>query len=282
MGTLERKLKMSITSKSFRIPVYDYPSYYRYKYWYPSYLDYDRYLYPYTSRYIRRLELEEELSRSRRLRYLDLISKPKDINLNASLKVDVDVKEATLKKVEKSEKQQESIMIDTLEKQSPFQIVQNFKTVTGYERRIATDEMQKLYSDKASVQRIIYFAFTETFKVVESLFDILSKSKLKEKTIQRVISRVRIGSDDILKYSAEPILGKYIEKVAEVAYKIQTTDYSILLEKQILKSETEILDEHLYRRSFDSSYNTSKVKYFISPPLMDNQIVLVKGEAFTQ
>ena len=71
------------------------------------------------------------------------------------MKVDVDVKEATLKKVEKSEKQQESIMIDTLEKQSPFQIVQNFKTVTGYERRIATDEMQKLYSDKASVQRIV-------------------------------------------------------------------------------------------------------------------------------
>lgn len=282
---------MTLSTKSFRIPEYDYPlyshyydsyyypSYYRYKYCYPSYLDYDNYIYPYTNRYLRRLEVEEDLRQSRRLRYLDLIQKPKDINLNASLKVNVDVK-AGLKK---SEMQQETILRDMVEKQSPLQIVQNFKTVTGYERRLTTDELMKLYADKAAVQRIIYLAFTETFKVVESLFDILkSKSKLKEKTVERVITRVRVSSTDVLKLSAEPILGKYIEKVADVAIKIQTTDYSILLEKQLLKSETEILDEHLYRRSFDSSYNTSRVKYFISPPLMDNQIVLVKGEAFTQ
>ena len=37
--------------------------------------------------------------------------------------------------------------------QSPIQIVQNFKTMVGYERRITTDEMGKYYADKQSVQR---------------------------------------------------------------------------------------------------------------------------------
>ena len=45
------------------------------------------------------------------------------------MKVNVDVK-AGLKK---SEMQQETILRDMVEKQSPLQIVQNFKTVTGYE-----------------------------------------------------------------------------------------------------------------------------------------------------
>ena len=36
---------------------------------------------------------------------------------------------------------------------SPIQIVQNFKTMVGYERRITTDEMGKYYADKQSVQR---------------------------------------------------------------------------------------------------------------------------------
>jgi len=62
--------------------------------------------------------------------------------------------------------------------------------MVGYERRITTDAMGKYYADKQSVQRIIYLAFIETFKVVETLFDIVkSKSKLREKTVERVISR---------------------------------------------------------------------------------------------
>ena len=36
---------------------------------------------------------------------------------------------------------------------SPIQIVQNFKTMVGYERRITTDAMGKYYADKQSVQR---------------------------------------------------------------------------------------------------------------------------------
>ena len=38
-------------------------------------------------------------------------------------------------------------------RKSPIQIVQNFKTMVGYERRITTDEMSKYYADKQSVQR---------------------------------------------------------------------------------------------------------------------------------
>ena len=121
-------------------------------------------------------------------------------------------------------------------------------------------------------------AFIETFKVVETLFDIVkSKSKLREKTVERVITRivvhlfilnilknmsgstsltcqynlfttikrVRISSNDILKHSAEEALSSFVSKLTDVARKIQTTDYSILLERQLLASEYEVLDEHL-------------------------------------
>jgi len=289
---------MTTTRSSFRVPVYDYyydPYYYRYKYWYPSYLDYDYSIYPYTSRYLARLEADEDLRRARRLRYLDLVEREnlraslRAKELNRSLKVDVDQKiqavSTDVKTLSKSvsDLKQLSTTIDTIEKQSPIQIVQNFKTMVGYERRITTDEMGKYYADKQSVQRIIYLAFIETFKVVETLFDIVkSKSKLREKTVERVISRVRISSNDILKHSAEEALSSFVSKLTDVARKVQTTDYSILLERQLLASEYEVLDEHLYRRSFDSSYNTSRVKYFITPPLMSGSIVIVKGEAFTE
>jgi len=289
---------MTTTRSSFRVPVYDYyydPYYYRYKYWYPSYLDYDYSIYPYTSRYLARIEADEDLRRARRLRYLDLVEREnlraslRAKELNRSLKVDVDQKiqavSTDVKTLSKSvsDLKQISTTIDTIEKQSPIQIVQNFKTMVGYERRITTDAMGKYYADKQSVQRIIYLAFIETFKVVETLFDIVkSKSKLREKTVERVISRVRISSNDILKHSAEEALSSFVSKLTDVARKIQTTDYSILLERQLLASEYEVLDEHLYRRSFDSSYNTSRVKYFITPPLMSGSIVIVKGEAFTE
>jgi len=289
---------MTTTRSSFRVPVYDYyydPHYYRYKYWYPSYLDYDYSIYPFTSRYLTRLEADEDLRRARRLRYLDLVEREnlraslRTKELNRSLKVDVDQKiqavSTDVKTLSKSvsDLKQLSTTIDTIEKQSPIQIVQNFKTMVGYERRITTDEMSKYYADKQSVQRIIYLAFIETFKVVETLFDIIkSKSKLREKTVERVLSRVRISSNDILKHSSEEALSSFVSKLTDVARKIQTTDYSILLERQLLASEYEVLDEHLYRRSFDSSYNTSRVKYFITPPLMSGSIVIVKGEAFTE
>ena len=68
------------------LQVYDYyydPYYYRYKYWYPSYLDYDYSIYPYTSRYLARIEADEDLRRARRLRYLDLVERE---NLRASLR----------------------------------------------------------------------------------------------------------------------------------------------------------------------------------------------------
>jgi len=289
---------MTTTRSSFRIPAYDYyydPYYYRYKYWYPSYLDYDYSIYPYTSRYLARIEADEDLRRARRLRYLDLVEREnlraslRAKELNRSLKVDVDQKiqavSTDVKTLSKSvtDLKQISTTIDTIEKHSPIQIVQNFKTMVGYERRIITDEMGKYYADKQSIQRIIYLAFIETFKVVETLFDIVkSKSKLREKTVERVLSRVRISSNDILKLSAENALASFVSKLTDVARKIQTTDYSILLERQLLASEYEVLDEHLYRRSFDSSYNTSRVKYFITPPLMSGSIVIVKGEAFTE
>ena len=38
---------------------------------------------------------------------------------------------------------------------------------------------------------------------------------------------------------------EFVGKVADVARKIQTTDYAILLEKPVLQSEYEALDEHL-------------------------------------
>jgi hypothetical protein len=258
-------------------------------------LDYDYSIYPFTSRYLTRLEADEDLRRARRLRYLDLVEREnlraslRTKELNRSLKVDVDQKiqavSTDVKTLSKSvsDLKQLSTTIDTIEKKSPIQIVQNFKTMVGYERRITTDEMSKYYADKQSAQRIIYLAFIETFKVVETLFDIIkSKSKLREKTVERVLSRVRISSNDILKHSSEEALSSFVSKLTDVARKIQTTDYSILLERQLLASEYEVLDEHLYRRSFDSSYNTSRVKYFITPPLMSGSIVIVKGEAFTE
>ena len=36
---------------------------------------------------------------------------------------------------------------------SLLKVVQNFKTITGYERRITQDEMMKLYADRNAVQR---------------------------------------------------------------------------------------------------------------------------------
>ena len=59
------------------------------------------------------------------------------------------------------------------------------------------------------------------------------------------INRVRISSNDILKHSAEEALSSFVSKLTDVARKIQTTDYSILLERQLLASEYEVLDEHL-------------------------------------
>ena len=59
------------------------------------------------------------------------------------------------------------------------------------------------------------------------------------------ITRVRISSNDILKHSAEEALSSFVSKLTDVARKIQTTDYSILLERQLLASEYEVLDEHL-------------------------------------
>ena len=129
--------------------MYDYyydPYYYRYKYWYPSYLDYDYSLYPYTSRYLARIEADEDLRRARRLRYLDLVEREnlraslraKELNrrwvsslftgklvkiLSFSLKVDVDQKiqavSTDVKTLSKSfsDLKQLSTTIDTIEKQ---------------------------------------------------------------------------------------------------------------------------------------------------------------------
>ncbi|XP_066135164.1 mitochondria-eating protein isoform X2 [Saccopteryx bilineata] len=164
--------------------------------------------------------------------------------------------------------------------------------------------------DKAeTVQRIIYIATVEAFHVAKMAFrhfkirvrKSLSPSYVASKDFEDAVSDYIIchldlydsesSVNDVIramnvnpKISFPPevdfcLLSNFIREICCIAFAMQTLEPPLDI---AFGADGEIFNDSKYRRSYDSDFTAPLVFYHVWPALMENDVVVMKGEAVTK
>ncbi|XP_064305474.1 mitochondria-eating protein isoform X2 [Phalacrocorax carbo] len=188
-------------------------------------------------------------------------------------------------------------------------LVARFGDIYAQERLDAETLLRTYISDMEMVQRIIYIAAVESFhaaKVAYRQFKIRVRDTLSlghsgpeslEDTVLDYIVRhedlydVQASVNEVIrsmninpKISFPPeidfiVISTLIRELCRVAFSMQTLIPPLDV---AFGTDGELFSEIKYHRSFDSDFTAALVAYHVWPALMENDVVIVKGEAVTK
>uniref|UniRef100_A0A4X2KTF9 Mitochondria-eating protein n=1 Tax=Vombatus ursinus TaxID=29139 RepID=A0A4X2KTF9_VOMUR len=176
--------------------------------------------------------------------------------------------------------------------------------------RIEAQTLLKRYIDKMeTVQRIIYIATVESFHVAKMAFrhfkirvrKTLTPGHIGIESIEDIVMDyiichldlydVQSSVNDVIramnvnpKISFPPevefaIISCFIKEICCIAFAMQTLDPPLDI---AFGADGEIFNDCKYRRSCDSDFTAPLVFYHVWPALMENEIIIMKGEAVTK
>ncbi|XP_076192354.1 mitochondria-eating protein isoform X2 [Aptenodytes patagonicus] len=188
-------------------------------------------------------------------------------------------------------------------------LVARFGDIYAQERLDAETLLRTYISDMEMVQRIIYIAAVESFhaaKMAYRQFKIRVRETLSlghsgpeslEDTVLDYIVRhedlydVQASVNEVIrsmnvnpKISFPPeidfiVISTLIRELCRVAFAMQTLIPPLDI---AFGTDGELFSETKYHRSFDSDFTAALVAYHVWPALMENDVVIVKGEAVTK
>ncbi|XP_074085560.1 mitochondria-eating protein isoform X6 [Macrotis lagotis] len=176
--------------------------------------------------------------------------------------------------------------------------------------RLEAQSLLKRYIDKMeTVQRIIYIATVESFHVAKMAFrhfkirvrKTLTPTCIGSETLEDIVMDyivchldlydVQSSINDVIramnvnpKISFPPevdfiIISSFIKEICCIAFAMQTLEPPLDI---AFGADGEIFNDNKYRRSCDSDFTAPLVFYHVWPALMENELVIMKGEAVTK
>ncbi|XP_006894212.1 PREDICTED: mitochondria-eating protein, partial [Elephantulus edwardii] len=169
--------------------------------------------------------------------------------------------------------------------------------------------LRRCIDNAETVQRIIYIATVEAFHVAKMAFrhfkirlrKTLTPNYAGSKNFEDVVSDYIIchldmydaqsSVNDVIramnvnpKISSPPevdfcLLRDFIQEICCIAFVMQTLDPPLDI---AFGADGEIFNDYKYRRSYDSDFTAPLVYYHVWPALMENDCVIMKGEAVTR
>ncbi|KAJ8277113.1 hypothetical protein GJAV_G00071610 [Gymnothorax javanicus] len=188
-------------------------------------------------------------------------------------------------------------------------LVSRFSDLYALERLEVEGVLRRYITDTETVQRIIFIATVESFQAAKLAYrqwklrvrKSLSPSHLGPETLEDAVVDYIVRNLDLYdvqasvnevisamsvnpKISFPPevdftLLSGFIREACQVAFAMQTLDPPLEL---AFCSDGELYNEDKYRRSYDSEFTAPMVAYHVWPALMEDDSVVVKGEAVTR
>ncbi|XP_064190021.1 mitochondria-eating protein isoform X1 [Anguilla rostrata] len=188
-------------------------------------------------------------------------------------------------------------------------LVSRFSDLYALERLEAEALLRRYVSDAETVQRIIFIATVESFQAAKLAYrqfklrvrKSLSPSHMGPETLEDAVVDYIVRNLDLYDVQASVtevisamhvnpkiafppevdfvLLSSFIREVCQVAFAMQTLDPPL---EVAFSSDGELYNENKYRRSYDSEFTAPMVVYHVWPALMEDDTVLVKGEAVTR
>lgn len=188
-------------------------------------------------------------------------------------------------------------------------LVERFSDLYAQERLDAQSLLRSYVDDLEMVQRIIYVAVVESFHAAkmafrqfkmrvrktlslncsgpEALEDMVMDYIVRQEDlydVQSSVSEVIRAMNINPKISFPPevdfiIISGLIRELCRLAFSMQTLDPPLDIS---FGTDGELFSEYKYRRSYDSEFTAPLVAYHVWPALMEDDSVLVKGEAVTR
>ncbi|NXN93783.1 MIEAP protein, partial [Rhinopomastus cyanomelas] len=188
-------------------------------------------------------------------------------------------------------------------------LVARYGDIYAQERMDAEALLRIYISDMETVQRIIYIAAVESFHTAKMAYRQL-KIRVRETlslghselasledavldyivrhedlydvqaSINEVIRAMKINP--VISFPPETdffVISTLIRELCLVAFSMQTLVPPLDI---AFSADGELFSENKYHRSFDSDFTAAFVAYHVWPALMENDIVIVKGEAVTK
>ncbi|XP_033016929.1 mitochondria-eating protein isoform X2 [Lacerta agilis] len=188
-------------------------------------------------------------------------------------------------------------------------LVERFSDIYAQERLDAQSLLRSYVDDLEMVQRIIYTAVVESFRAAKMAFrqfklrvrKTLSLSYSGPESLEDMVMDYIVRQEDLYdvqasvceviramninpKISFPPetdfiMISGLIRELCRVAFSMQTLDPPLDIS---FGTDGELFSEYKYRRSYDSEFTAPLVAYHVWPALMEEDSVLVKGEAVTR
>ncbi|XP_077158096.1 mitochondria-eating protein isoform X3 [Paroedura picta] len=188
-------------------------------------------------------------------------------------------------------------------------LVERFRDIYAQERLDAQTLLRSYIDDLEMVQKIIYLAAVESFHAAKKAFrqfkmrvrKTLTRNYPGPESMEDTVMDYIIRQEDL--YDVQSSVGEVIHalninprisfppevdfimisslirELCRVAFSMQTLDPPLDIS---FATEGELFNEYKYRRSYDSDFTAPLVACHVWPALMENDSVIVKGEAVTR
>ncbi|XP_053556840.1 mitochondria-eating protein isoform X2 [Bombina bombina] len=188
-------------------------------------------------------------------------------------------------------------------------LISRFNDIYANDRLDAQTHLRRYIDDQEMVQRIIFIATVESFHAAKMAFrqfklrvrkslapSHLGPESLEDAVIDYIVRNldlydVQSSVNDVIsamnvnpKISFPPevdfiLISSFIREVCRVAFAMQTLEIPLDVAFAV---DGELFSESKYRRTYDSEFSAPLVYYHVWPPLMEDETVVVKGEAVTK
>ncbi|XP_063166552.1 mitochondria-eating protein [Candoia aspera] len=188
-------------------------------------------------------------------------------------------------------------------------LVEHFTDIYTQERQDAQTLLRTYIDDLEMVQRIIYIAVVESFRAAKMAFrqfkirvrKTLSLSYSGPEPLEDMVMDYIIRQEDLYDVQSSVnevirvmnispkisfpagvdfiMISGLIRELCRLAFSMQTLDPPLDISFGI---DGELFNEYKYRRSYDSDFTAPLVAYHVWPALMEEDSVIVKGEAVTR
>ncbi|KAJ8397508.1 hypothetical protein AAFF_G00437840 [Aldrovandia affinis] len=188
-------------------------------------------------------------------------------------------------------------------------LVSRFSDLYALQRLEAEGLLRRYARDMETVQKIIFIATVESFQAAKLAYrqfklqvrKTLSPSHPGPETLEDAVVDYIVRNLDLydvqasvnevidsmnvnpkISFPAEVdfmLLSGFIREVCQVAFAMQTLEPPLQL---AFCSDGELYNENKYRRSYDSEFTAPLVVYHVWPALMEDDTIIMKGEAVTK
>uniref|UniRef100_A0A671E2P8 Mitochondria-eating protein n=1 Tax=Rhinolophus ferrumequinum TaxID=59479 RepID=A0A671E2P8_RHIFE len=188
-------------------------------------------------------------------------------------------------------------------------LLSRFNNAYSQARLDAQCLLRRCIDEAETVQRIIYIATVEAFHIAKMAFRHF-KTRVKksltpsyagtndcedavldyilchldlydsQSSVNDVIRAMNINPKISLPQEVDfCILSNFIQEICCIAFAMQTLEPPLDI---AFGADGEVFNDSMYRRSYDSDFTAPLVFYHVWPALMENDTVIMKGEAVTK